>query len=636
LPRIDTYLPPIHDSLEAAAALVVILTAIVAIDGWRRTKAIERELQTATYLPIDVTRYTRFYVEPEFQSVDPGGAEEPRGVIATRQAAFSVLDAAFTNESKHRYIIVLADSGMGKSALLINYFRRHMRLNRRNYDIAIVQFGAVNADKLSTIKYRRNTVLLLDALDEDMQAVSNVTQRLADVLAETQDFRKVLITCRSQFFASEQEIPVETGILKTGPRGAGEPAQHSLHKLYLAPFDDRQIDRYLRKRYPFPRILSRRRARSIARRAPHVSVRPMLLTHIDELSGDERRLEYSFEIYETMVQAWFKREHGFDGIAGSELERFSELLALEIFLKRQTRGRERLTREEVLGLAQTWNLPLKAWHLTSRSLLNHDAEGFLKFAHRSIGEYLFVKRFLATPAPRRELVAWTDQMKLFLSEMLIQYSKFVVTLSSDAKVASSRNPLLAVRPEGRSTGSDSQPSYDIRPKSLARVDLSHSVLMGVKVPNLYLDEANLEHASLALFDLSGCSLRRACLRHARVDAFASTPIPAEGADFRNATVSAGLLDFLHARSADFSGAEIIGYLPHSSPNREEAFRVAFAETKWRACFVEPDHELIRLLHLVDPDASPIAGPRSEDDLPFAAAPGRIEPSARPNRSRTAE
>jgi hypothetical protein len=54
-------------------------------------------------------------------------------------------------------------------------------------------------------------------------------------------------------------------------------------------------------------------------------------------------------------------------------------------------------------------------HVRVRSLLNRDAQGNLKFAHRSIMEYLFVARFRKFPSstPRLE---WTDQMKRFYWE----------------------------------------------------------------------------------------------------------------------------------------------------------------------------------------------------------------------------
>lgn len=59
--------------------------------------------------------------------------------------------------------------------------------------------------------------------------------------------------------------------------------------------------------------------------------------------------------------------------------------------------------------------PLDDWKLTRRSLLNRDAVGNYKFAHRSIMEYLFVHKFIQGDKSCVS-VEWTDQMKLFLKE----------------------------------------------------------------------------------------------------------------------------------------------------------------------------------------------------------------------------
>ncbi|MGH7454916.1 MAG: DUF1566 domain-containing protein, partial [bacterium] len=64
-----------------------------------------------------------------------------------------------------------------------------------------------------------------------------------------------------------------------------------------------------------------------------------------------------------------------------------------------------------------WNIPLDEWQLSSRALLNRDAMGNYKFAHSSIMEYLFVKRFTDGDEACRGL-EWTDTMKAFLWEMI--------------------------------------------------------------------------------------------------------------------------------------------------------------------------------------------------------------------------
>ncbi len=141
---------------------------------------------------------------------------------------------------------------------------------------------------------RSNTILLLDALDEDRAAVENHRARLNSLLKLTDGYRTVAITCRTQFFPKDEEIPLETGILKVGSVDLNEGREHSLHKLYVSPFTDAQIDHYLAKRFPLRRYLQRRHARRIVDRMSDLVARPMLLAHVEDLVRSDKTLHYSF------------------------------------------------------------------------------------------------------------------------------------------------------------------------------------------------------------------------------------------------------------------------------------------------------------------------------------------------------
>jgi hypothetical protein len=254
-------------------------------------------------------------------------------------------------------------------------------------------------------------------------AIENHQQRLDEIMAATHEFRRVLISCRTQFFSKDEEIPLDPGILKIGVRKAGESAVYTLHRLYLSPFKKDQAKHYLRRRYPLVKLKWRKRWRALrmARKVEHLAARPMLLAHIDVLITTTKNVTYAYEIYEKMVQAWLDREEGFITDKG-EMRRFSELLAVELFLKRRVRLAEHIPHNHLTNLAVDWGVPIKKWkfadwQLKSRALLNRDAYGNYKFAHRSILEYLFVIRF--TKGDRRCLTEeWTDQMLTFYWEMV--------------------------------------------------------------------------------------------------------------------------------------------------------------------------------------------------------------------------
>ena len=229
-------------------------------------------------------------------------------------------------------------------------------------------------------------------------------------------FRAVIITCRSQFFPTDEEIPVETGVLKIAGRAASEEAEYLFRKFYLSPFTDEQVESYLRRRFPWYQHRERRRAREIAAKIGDLVARPMLLAHIDDLVGSDRNYEYAFQIYEEMVNAWLQREKGY--VKDTEaLREFSELVAVDLVLKQKERRWERIPASELQPLAEAHRIPLQSWQLRGRSLLNKDADGNYKFAHRSVMEYLFAKRFALGKVEFHPQL-WTDQMRAFFFEML--------------------------------------------------------------------------------------------------------------------------------------------------------------------------------------------------------------------------
>lgn len=407
------------------------LTAIVVVFftkflPWWRTRrdrrSLEKRFGAELYLKAVIERSTQYYIDPFCQVLDPAGAEEPRNLAFNpKDNLFKVVNVALHHPTEYRYLILLADSGMGKTSFLLNYYARHLRQRRKKFDLALVPLGIPDADaRIKEIANKNNTVLFLDALDEDTLAIVDHVARLRDILALTRDFSRVLITCRTQFFPKEEEIPSETGIVKIGPKAAGEKAQYVFHKLYLSPFTDEQVQAYLKRRYPFAQRRRRRLAQDMVQKIPNLSVRPMLLSHIDDLVRANREIKYSFELYEDMVEAWLVREEGIvPGLKKELLHQFSERLAVDLYVNRKRRGAERIPRAELAELAKSWNIPLTDWQVSGRSLLNRDAVGNFKFAHRSIMEYLFVKRFTAGDKDCCGL-EWTDQMKKFLLEM-IQY-----------------------------------------------------------------------------------------------------------------------------------------------------------------------------------------------------------------------
>ena len=423
----DKFIPEVFRAalvlfLAVVGVLVVVAVLLVAIGQliypmWsqcKRRRLLTDKFSRGLYDEGTIELVTRYYIRPKCSNIDPGQEKEIRHALAaTREDLFTKIDYFLDHDDSHRHVLILADAGMGKTSFVLNYYVHNTHRSRfKRHNIALVPLGAKDADELiKNIPDQDETILFLDALDEDTKAIADHRQRIRDLMHACYKFKRVIITCRTQFFPKDEEIPSETGIVRLGPRQAGDKGTYEFWKLYLSPFDDKDTDTYVKKRYPIWQYRVRKKARNMALRIPSLSARPMLLAHIPDLIDRNVTINHVYELYKKMIDAWLERETRW--VNKDALREFSERLAVDIYRNREQRGMESVPYEELPLLAQRWNIPLQQWQLSGRSLLNRDAQGNYKFAHRSIMEYLFVVRLLQGD-PDCYNVILTDQMKQFL------------------------------------------------------------------------------------------------------------------------------------------------------------------------------------------------------------------------------
>ncbi|MCG3157920.1 MAG: hypothetical protein DKINENOH_04556 [bacterium] len=423
-----------------AAFFGIGLVVYLFLKRWR----VRRELPNEFSAKDAIREAARHYIPPYCSETDPtqrDASNNPKAVSSdTQPMLFDEIDK-FINETPHEpYLWLLGDSGTGKSSFVLNYYARNRR--RRWWQrqrLYIVRLGLPEPQEhIMPVRKKAKTVLFLDGFDEDTKAADDYEARFDELMGWCREFKRVLITCRTQFFPSDDAMPCDTQIPRTAVRSAGTSPNFKFSKLYIAPFTDEQVKAYLEKRFPFkPRkqhanaLQLKKREEAIAMVKSHAALlqRPMLLAYIPELLERGKTFQHTFQFYEEMVDAWLERDH--TKVADkAKLRNFSECLAINLYTNREERGAERVERQLLTQLARDWGeFNLNDWKLSSRSLLNRDAAGYYKFAHRSIMEYLFVKRITAKDTQHLE-ISRTDQMNAFLLEMV------------KAKLPEAKHPLL--------------------------------------------------------------------------------------------------------------------------------------------------------------------------------------------------
>ena len=183
------------------------------------------------------------------------------------------------------------------------------------------KLGKETIEKISRQNDARNTVLLLDALDEDTEVGDDLAARLEKVLQQCVHFRFAIITCRTQFFPQRDRDSFERD-------GVFRFHGFKCRLKYLSYFTEGQVDEYVKK---WAELQGRSSADTDAARLcalmGPLALRPMLLAHIDSLlesrkvrealelerdkhaekSGHPEQLT-TYWLYGALIDAWLSRE----------------------------------------------------------------------------------------------------------------------------------------------------------------------------------------------------------------------------------------------------------------------------------------------------------------------------------------
>ena len=465
----------------------------------------------------DPEHLAEFYIEPDIQLKDPATHRDSTWVVDAKREPFRphinlFLENECTIKEGQHVLFLLGGAGMGKTtALVMLYMSQFCEFWPGSVRFEILKLGKSTLEDLKKIENPTKTVLLLDSLDEDPLAYDNVDERLKEVLDATRKFRHVLLTCRTQFFPDPSS---ETAGLLSERFAQLVVAGYECNLMYMAPFSKEQSKHYLQKKYPFwnrKRLLSLVTGRSLRGRAwelvesmGSLSMRPLLLAHIEVLMSKEIDAENIAAVFECLVSSWISREAGKlrrelgKDVSTEELRSICEELAVYLHSKNQRHA----SREEIRAKISISALnTLTAFDVGGRSLLNRLSGGSFQFAHKSIQDYLFC--FRIREQDRHRLVELNAEQTAFW--------RGLVDMEISRRTGRSRGMLVAAEPDiGLNV------IWDLRGTELSGANLKEAELRRAKLEKAKLQETRLQRANLQGADLQGANLQGADLGNAHL------------------------------------------------------------------------------------------------------------------------
>jgi uncharacterized protein YjbI with pentapeptide repeats len=485
----------------------------------------------------DPRRWAEFYIEPNCQQFNPADEEDESRALVRESLTSRLQHFLGGGITRSPHLLILADSGMGKSSALVMLKIAHLfKFWPVDYDVQLLKLGGDTLARLAVLP-QRNTILLLDALDEDPNAFGRTSERLTEVLSATTKFHRVLITCRTQFFTANDDPFNRRGKVAVG--GFHCPV------IYLSLFDDEQVHHYLARRFPLDPA-RQKAALEVVRHMKSLRMRPMMLAHIEDLLENREQVWTLASIYRALVAAWLNRERS--KIAQTrrpeQIPTNAQLLRACMQLARRMASRDVFTVSPTeVGSAISSDPEIRHIEhidIEGRSLLNKNSEGQYRFAHLSIQEYLVALSVIINE-PKLVGVASLKATALtleFLSELI-------------KEVAVKERALL--------------PVYALLFESVtvADADWSYLLLSKARITNSIFDrvafaEANFDMAVLEGVKFTSCSLVSTSLESAHFVGTKFSDSKMDGTSFSRSTLINVTFEKCVLEGAVFSEAKLRG------------------------------------------------------------------------------
>lgn len=355
-----------------------------------------------------------------------------------------LINEVLSNNVRNRYMI-MGGSGIGKSTFSVSFFYSYINLHKFKkspFPISILWLERTDVfEQINRLRSDRNNdghlILILDALDENMEASKDLDGFMHKIDQLTDSFKCVIITGRTHFFENASN-EIKEGYVYHNCESGG---LNNYVRIYISPFSREETFSYLDSKYQVG-SLNYQKAIRIIEKSDDLISRPLILTYMDDLISCnikkclvnknesavsslnmETGKQFSSDIYMTIVDKWFDRECLKAKAQGKNLNKnklydLSKQIAQLIYYKWKTIGVACISESEYQVFIEKNDCSADPFSFKIHSLINRTSDGHIKFSHRSFWEF-----FLALNSIEKPFVVYSmssDELAAFFSREIYQ------------------------------------------------------------------------------------------------------------------------------------------------------------------------------------------------------------------------
>ena len=390
--NINTIVTIISIIIGVPAFIVLIRKLFPNNSNWRKKYLTD-------HLSEDFNHYRNnpVYIQPYITTTKPHAEHEPAKAELkdARLLQDYFINNVFLRESTEpKLFCILGDTGTGKTHALVRLFTDYINAHtKRNlpYQIRLVSLSRNHPfQEIEKIEQKDKCILLLDALDENSEAKdpTKYAQFMRKIEGYCDSFARVVITCRPQFFHDEQSEPGPTRVRWNGK-------WLEFKKIYLAPFNDNQVQQFLDEKITFRfNDKLRQKAEDIVKKQPLIAIRPLVLTFIEDIARSDREVNNTLDVFDIIIEKWINRD--VENISPEDIDKrtnqwWDTLSTVASYM--YSRQSLNISFQELKDLVNNSNLTKEDKpHFTQRAMLTRSGNEY-HFSHKSFYEYFMAYRF---------------------------------------------------------------------------------------------------------------------------------------------------------------------------------------------------------------------------------------------------